>query len=148
MRDQGRCEDFGGRGGGGRVDLPPELFQFTWFCDAHEPLSWLAQSKKFWNFEFSRPSEIAFLESFLPKISMFYYCLTMKISKITTDHAIWQCYLQFNVTRKIEKILEIRSLQIVRKGYFLLAEEWKRFSHTLLGDWVKVIRVTFLLASC
>jgi hypothetical protein len=32
----------------------------------------------------SRPSKIAFLESFLPKISMFYYCLTMKISKITT----------------------------------------------------------------
>jgi hypothetical protein len=33
----------------------------------------------------SRPSQIAFLESFLPKISMFYYCLTVKISKITTD---------------------------------------------------------------
>jgi hypothetical protein len=31
MRDQGRCDDFafGGRGGGGRLDLPPELFQFT-----------------------------------------------------------------------------------------------------------------------
>ena len=84
MRDQGRCEDFafGGEGGEGgeRLDLPPELFQFTWFCDAREALSWLASSKKIWKFEFSRPSEIAFLESFLPKISMFYYCLTMKIS--------------------------------------------------------------------
>jgi hypothetical protein len=28
---------------------------------------------------------------------------------------VLHCYLQFNVTRKIEKILEIWSLQIVRK---------------------------------
>jgi hypothetical protein len=73
MHDQGRCEDFAF--GGGALDLPPELFQFTW----------LAPSKNFWKFEFSRPSQIAFLESFLPEISMFYNCLTMKISKITTD---------------------------------------------------------------
>jgi hypothetical protein len=31
------------------------------------------------------------------------------------------CYLQFNVTRKIEKILEISSLQIVRKGIWQLS---------------------------
>jgi hypothetical protein len=28
---------------------------------------------------------------------------------------MWQCYLQFNVARTIEKILEIWSFQIVRK---------------------------------
>jgi hypothetical protein len=70
MRDQGRCEDFafgGGGGGGGGLELPSELFQFTRFCDAREAPSWLAPSKKIWKFEFSRPSEIAFLESFLPK---------------------------------------------------------------------------------
>jgi hypothetical protein len=113
MCDQGRCKDFAFGGGGEGLDLPPELFQFTWFSKAREAPSWLAPSKKIWKFEFSRPSEKAFLESFLPKISMFYYLITMKISKITTDQYDSVIYLQFNVTRKIENILEIWSLQIV-----------------------------------
>jgi hypothetical protein len=72
MCDQGRCEDFafGGGGGGQRLDL----------LILRRP-----QAAIMVGVELSRPSEIAFLESFLPKISMFYYCLTMKISKITTD---------------------------------------------------------------
>jgi hypothetical protein len=35
--------------------------------------------------------------------------------KLNNYWSMWQCYLQFNVTRKMEKILEIWSLQIVRK---------------------------------
>jgi hypothetical protein len=95
---------------GGRLDLPPELFQFTWFCDVREALSWLAPSKKFWKFEFSRPSQMAFLESFLPKISMFYYCLTMKISKITTDQydsvtsGKFRKFWKFGVSRSSESV--------------------------------------------
>jgi hypothetical protein len=73
---QGHCQDFGGGGGGGgglRLDLP-EFFQlnvFAWFCDACEVPPWLAQSQMFWKFEVSGPLEMAFLESFLPNISIF-----------------------------------------------------------------------------
>jgi hypothetical protein len=52
----------------------------------------------------SRPSEMAFLESFLPNIS------------ILPNNEGKYYYLQFNVSTKIEKIVEIWSLQIVRKG--------------------------------
>jgi hypothetical protein len=51
-----------------------------------------------------RPSEMTFLESFLLNISVFYLLLNNEDKYY---------YLQFNVTTKI---LEIWSLQIVRKG--------------------------------
>jgi hypothetical protein len=65
-------------GGGGRLDLP-KFFQRFYLIFEAPP--WLVPSKMFWKFEVSRPLEmefevsipleIAFLESFLPNISIF-----------------------------------------------------------------------------
>ena len=46
---------------------------------------------------------------------------------------MWQCYLQFNVTRKIENILEIWSLQIVRKHIWPCTPRPQRVWTSLFG---------------